>query len=147
MLDAQGKVLDTDVRNIDVPDLQASATAAPMLLPTWIVGALTSRALQLAAADLQIAPAASKTFRRIHHLLIRVPVFDPSGAGVRVTATLLNQRGVAMRSLDLLGRPREDVSDFALPLATLALGEYQLELRAGNQYGSATERLTFRVIG
>jgi hypothetical protein len=64
-----------------------------------------------------------------------------------VTATLLNQRGGEMRGLDPLGRPHEDVTDFGLPLAGPAPGEYQLELRAVNRHGAVTARVTFRVVG
>lgn len=147
ILDAQGTILDTDARHVDVPEFRSSPTAVPLLLPVWIVRTVTPRALQLAAADLQIAPAASRTFRRSHHLLFRVPAFDPGGEGARVTATLLNQRGVEMRSLDALGVSREDLTDFGLPLAWLAPGEYQLELRAVNRHGVTTQRVTFHVVG
>jgi hypothetical protein len=119
----------------------------PLLLPVWIVKTVTPRAMQLAAVDLETAPAASRTFHRSQHLLIRVPVFDPGGEGARVTATLLNQRGVEMRSLDALAVSREDVTDFGLPLAWLVPGEYHLELRAANRRGVATQRVTFRVVG
>ena len=64
-----------------------------------------------------------------------------------MTATLLNQRGVEMRSLDAVGVLREDLTDFGLPLAWLVPGEYQLELRAANRRGVATQRVTFRVVG
>jgi hypothetical protein len=74
-------------------------------------------------------------------------VFDPGGEGARVTATLLNRRGVEMRSLDPLGVSREDLTDFGLPLAWLVPGEYQLELRAANRRGIVTQRVTFRVVG
>jgi VWFA-related protein len=147
ILDLQKTVLDTDARFVDVPEFRASPAGVPLLLPVWIVKTVTPRAMQLAAADLQTAPAASRTFHRSHHLLVRVPVFDPRGEGAQVTATLLNQRGVEMRSLDALGVSREDLTDFALPLAWLVPGQYQLEVRAANRRGVATQRVTFRVVG
>jgi VWFA-related protein len=147
ILDAQGTILDTDVRHVDVPELRSTPPSAPVLLPPWLVRAPTPRALQLAAADLQMAPAASRAFYRSQHLLVRVPVFDPGGEGARVTAALLNQRGVPMRELDPLGPARDGVTDFSLPLAGLASGDYQLEVRAVNPRGAATERLSFRIIG
>ena len=64
-----------------------------------------------------------------------------------MTATLLNQRGVEMRSLAALGVSREDLTDFGLPLAWLVPGQYQLEVRAANRHGVATQRVTFRVVG
>ena len=147
ILDSQGTILDTDARDVDVPEFRSSPAGVPLLLPVWIVKTVTARAMQLAAADLQTAPAASRTFHRSHHLLVRVPAFDPGGDGVRVTATLLNLRGVEMRSLDALGFSREDVSDFSLPLASLVPGQYELEVRAANRHGVATQRVTFRVVG
>jgi VWFA-related protein len=146
ILDAKGTILDTDARHVDVPEFRSSRSAGPLLLPAWIVRTATPRALQLASDDV-LPPAASRTFHRSQRLLVRVPVFDPGGGGARVTATLLNQRGQPMRGLDALGPPRDDVTEFGLPLAALASGEYQLELRAVNGRGAATGRVTFRVVG
>jgi VWFA-related protein len=145
--DSQGTVLDTDVRYIDVPEFRSSAAEVPLLLPVWIVNAATPRALQRGTADIEVAPVAARTFHRSQHLLVRVPVFDPGGEGARVTAALLNQRGLEMRGLDPLGPSHDDVTDFALPLVGLAPGEYQLELRAVNRRGAASERMRFRLVG
>jgi VWFA-related protein len=84
ILDSQGTALDTDVRYVDVPELRVSTEDPPVLLPAWIVAAVTSRALQTAIADVEAAPAASWTFSRLQQLLIRVPVFDP-GARARAS--------------------------------------------------------------
>jgi VWFA-related protein len=146
--DGQGTVLDTDARDFDVPDLRPSSTAGPTLLPIWLVRARSVRDFQLANTNLQATPAAARRFVRSDRLLIRVPAFEPSGSGVRVTATLLNQRGVPMRSLERIdGTPREDVTGFALPLVSVMPGEYLIELQAENEHGTVTERLSFRVIG
>jgi VWFA-related protein len=147
ILDSQGTVLDTDVRYVDVPEFRASTEEPPILLPVWIVAAATPRALQVATADVEATPAASRTFRRSQYLLVRVPVFDPSGEGVRVTLTLLNQLGQEMRRIDPLGPSHDDLSDFALQLMGLAPGEYQLDVRAVNQRGTANERVTLRLVG
>jgi VWFA-related protein len=147
VLDSQEKVLDTDVRYVDVPEFRSSIAGPPVLLPPWIVTAATPRGLQLATGDLDAAPAASRTFHRLQHLLIRVPVFDPGGEGARVTVTLLNQRGLEIRSIDPLGVSHRDLTDFALPLVGLAPGEYQLVVEAVNNRGRAKERVTFRLVG
>lgn len=147
ILDSHGRVLDTDARYVDVPEFRASPGDPPVLLPVWIVAAATPRGLRVATADFEAAPAASRTFHRSQQLLIRVPVFDPGGAGARVTLTLLNQHGLKMRGIDPLAAPKNDVTDFALPLVGLAPGEYQLEVRAVNHRGTSSERVTFRLVG
>ncbi|HJR58165.1 MAG TPA: VWA domain-containing protein [Vicinamibacterales bacterium] len=147
ILDSEGTALDTDVRYIDVPELRVSTDDPPVLLPVWIVATATSRALQTAIADGEAAPAASRTFSRLQQLLIRVPVFDPGGEGTRVTLTLRNQQDVEMRGIDPLGASHDGVTDFALPLVGLAPAEYWLEVRAENRRGTASERVSFRLIG
>jgi VWFA-related protein len=147
ILDSQGRVVDTDARYVDVPEFRASPEDPPVLLPVWIVASATPRGLRMATADFETAPAASRTFHRSQQLLIRVPVFDPGGEGARVTLTLLNQHGLEMRRIDPLVASHDDVTDFALPLVGIAPGEYQLEVRAVNRRGTASKRLTFRLVG
>jgi len=148
LLDARGQVLDTDARDVDVPDLRASQKVGPVLLATQIVRTRTVRDFQAASANPHAAPSSLRTFVRADRLLIRVPAFDPAGPAVRVTATLMNRIGQPMRELDAVdSTPLDGVTQFALPLSFLAAGDYQLEVAGANGNGRARERLSFRVTG
>jgi VWFA-related protein len=71
VLDANGTVLDTDARDFDVPDLRLSTKARPVLLPTEIVRARTSRELRTASVDSDATPSPVRRFARGDQLLIR----------------------------------------------------------------------------
>ena len=122
VLDIQGKVLDTDVRDFDVPDLR-SQKRGPVLLAPEVVRARTLRDFNTASADPDAAPSSVRTFARGDRLLIRVPAFDASGASVQVTAQVLNELGQPMRAIDATaGTLRDGITQFALPLAWLVPG-------------------------
>ena len=145
--DAEGKTLDTDARDFDVPDLQQQKRG-PVLLAPEVVRARTLRAFQSAAADPDAAPSSARTFARGDRLLIRVSAFDSSGTAVQVTAKVLNGWGQPMRDIDALAvTPRDGSPQFALALAWLVPGEYQIELMATNANGAVKERVTFKVTG
>lgn len=147
VLDVQGKVLDTDVRDFDVPDLRAQKRG-PMLLFPAVVRARTLREFREASADPNAAPASVRTFARGDRLLIRVPAFDSSGAAVEVRAKVLNEWGQPMRDIEsVAGAAGDRVSQFALPLSWLVPGQYLIEVSGTNANGAVRERLTFRVTG
>jgi VWFA-related protein len=147
ILDIAGKVLDTDVRDFDVPDLR-SQKRGPVLLAPEVVRARSLRDFNTASANPDATPSSVRTFARGDRLLIRVPAFDTSGASVQVTAQVLNARGQPMRAIDATaGTVREGITQFALPLAWLVPGAYQIELLGANANGAVRERLAFRVTG
>jgi hypothetical protein len=147
VLDISGKVLDTDVRDFDVPDLR-SAKSGPVLLAPAVVRARTLRDFNTASSDPEAAPSSVRTFARGDRLLIRVPAFDTSGAAVQVTAKVLNELGQPMRAIDATdGTMRDGITQFALQLSWLVPGDYQIELVGSNANGAVRERLAFRVIG
>jgi VWFA-related protein len=147
IIDAEGKVLDTDARDFDVPDLR-SQTRGPVLLTPEVVRARTLPDFRTASTNPNAAPSSVRTFARGDRLLIRVPAFDGSGTAVRVTAKVLNDRGQPMRDIDATaGAPREGVTEFALPLSWLVPGEYLIELLGTNANGVVTQRVAFRVTG
>ncbi len=142
---AEGKNLDTDARDFDVPDLRRQKVG-PVLLAPELVRARTLRDYQSAATNPDAAPSSVRTFGRGDRLLIRVPAFDMSGAAVQVTAKVLNAMGQPMRDIDALqATPRDGVSQFGMPLSWLAPGEYQIELQAANGNGTVKQRITFKV--
>jgi VWFA-related protein len=146
ILDAVGKVLDTDVRDFDVPDLRSPR--GPVLLTPEVVRARTLPDFRTASANPDAAPSSVRTFARGDRLLIRVPAFDGSGTAVRVTAKILNDRGQPMRDIDATDTvPRDGVTEFALPLSWLVPGQYQIELLGTNANGVVKERVAFRITG
>jgi VWFA-related protein len=143
--DAEGKSLDTDSRDIDVPDLKSSK-GGPVLLAPELVRARTLRDFRSATANPDAAPSPIRTFARGDRLLIRVPVFDGSGTAVQVSAKVLNEWGQPMRDIDALdGTPLEGMSQFSLPLSWLAPGDYLLEVLGTNANGSVRQRVAFTV--
>ena len=77
-------------------------------------------------------------------VIVRVPAADPTGTLVRVTARLLNRAGQTMRALEA-GPGVESPTQFALPLASLAPGQYEIEVTGENRYGVVSDRVAFRV--
>ena len=143
--DVEGKVIDTDVRDFDVPDLRTQKRG-PVLMAPEVVRARTLRDFNSATTNPDAAPSSVRTFARGDRLLIRVPAFDPSGAQVQVTAKVLNAWGQPMRDIDSLGAP-DGLAQFALSLAWLGPGQYQIELQATSTNGAVKERVSFSISG
>ena len=142
-----GAPLDTDYRNISVPNLRVTRPtfATPQVLRTR-----TARDFADTSQKLDVVPAASRTFSRTERLLIRVPAYGPGNTPPVVTARLLNRRGIPMRQLRMVEASLPPgMVQFDLPLASLAPDEYRVELAAANATGprdEAKEILLFRVI-
>jgi VWFA-related protein len=146
VLDAGGRILDTDARDVDVPDMQVTGTPGPVLLPVEIVGARTLREFRAASIDSGAPPSPGRTFPRGHQLLIRVHAFDRGGTVVRVTGRVLNRAGQPMRDLEADAGVRDDgAAQFALPLSWLAAGSYYIEISVRNANGHVAERIAFHV--
>ena len=138
-LNAKGVVIDSDARDVDVPNIgSARATIlAPAVLRTG-----SAREFRTVSEDPDAAPVPSRDFRRTDRLLLRVPAYDAGGAPARVSATLLNRWRQPMRAVPAMpGSLREGITQFDIPLAPLAPGEYTIRLSAGG----VTEHVTFRV--
>ena len=147
VVDVQGKVLDTELRDFDVPDLR-SQRHGPMLLFPEVVRTRTLKDFHAAAADPDAAPSSARVFARGDRLLIRVPVYDASGATVTVSARVLNERGDAMREIERADSAGgNNIAQFALPLSWLGPGQYMIELSGANANGTVRERVAFRVRG
>jgi hypothetical protein len=147
LLDREGKVLDTEVGQFDVPDVRSSNKPGPVLLSTEIVRRRRWRDFAQARVNLDATPSAARTFARADQLLIRVGAFDATGLDVRVTAKVLSRAGQTMRDLQGSNTARgEGLTQFALALSWLAPGDYQIELEGTNANGSVKDRLAFRVV-
>lgn len=145
--DSEGKKVDLDARDVDVPDL-ASNKRGPILLSPEVVRARTWRDFRTASENPEAAPASARTFARGDRLLIRVPAFDGSGAAVHVSAKVLNEWGQPMREIDRLETAQPGgTPQFALPLSWLVPGDYLIEVQGTNANGEVRQRVAFKVTG
>ncbi len=141
---AGSQVLDTEVREILVPDLTSAQTT---LGTPEVFRARTVRELSQLKADGDSVPTPGREFSRTDRLLIRVPVYGPGGTTPALGVHLLNRGGAAMNQLPAAASSRPDAQQIEVPLAGLAPGEYVLEITAGGEGGEAKELIGFRVTG
>ncbi len=138
---AGSQVLDTEVREIAVPDL----TGAETILGTpEIFRARTVRELQQIKAQADPIPLAGREFSRTDRLVVRIPAYGPAGAPT-LSVHLLNRSGSKMSDLTAVAAPAPNVQQFELALAALPPGEYVIEIKASD--ANASELVAFRVVG
>ena len=138
--------LDSDDREVVVPDL--TATELAMATPRLFV-ARTVRDYQAITKGEVLAPTASRDFRRTERLVVKTDAYAPGNATVTLTSKLLNKQGQKMVDLPVTA-PAEAGKAYLidLPLASLAQGEYLLEISAAAEgQKPATELIAFRVGG
>jgi VWFA-related protein len=138
---AGSQVLDTEIREITVPDLTGGQT---LLGTPELFRARTVREFQQLKTDADPIPLATREFSRTDRLVVRIPAYGTSGAPA-LKVQLLNRSGSAMSALTPAAAPKEGEQQVDLPLAGLAPGEYVLEIKAVD--GDATELIGFRVVG
>ena len=85
-------------------------------------------------------------FRRTERLVIRVPAYA-AGAPVAVTARLLNRLGAADARIWSRCPSATASTQFDLPLAPLAPGEYFLQFSVAGPSGPVDQRIAFRITG
>jgi hypothetical protein len=139
---AGSQVLDTEVREINVPDMTGTQTT--MGTPE-VFRARTVREYQQLKSDVDPVPLAAREFSRTDRLLIRVPVYGPGGTSPPLSVHVLNRAGSAMSELAAQPAPKAGAQQFDLPLAGMAPGEYVLEIKTAD--GDAKELIGFRVAG
>jgi VWFA-related protein len=142
ILGMSGEKLDYDARDLDVPAIKGSV---PLLLPAILIPTQSAREYREVAADLNAAPDPSREFRRTERLVIRVPAYS-DGAPLTVTARLLNRLAQPIRTIDALPGD-SDVTQFDLPLAPLAPGDYFLLFTVPGPSGPIDQRISFRITG
>jgi hypothetical protein len=140
---AHAQVLDTEMRQITVPDL----TAPQVTLGTVeVLRGRTPREFQQLKQNPDAVPVATREFRRTERLLIRVPAYGPGGQPPALTAQLLNRQGQKMSDLPIAPVPSTSDQQVDLPLASLAPGEYLVEVKAAGD-ANARQLVGFRVTG
>ena len=146
ILDAKGVVLDTDSRDVTVPTLRKDS---PTIFPPAVIRTQSARDFREAVGSPIATPRRIRDFLRTDRLIIRVPAVDAAGTPVAVTGTLLNRwrqpmrRNAGARAVAVDAFPTQ----FDLPLASLAPGEYTIRLTVTHSGGSISEHVTFRVLG
>lgn len=145
ILDDKGVVIDTDARDMAPPGVR---TNVPTIYPPAVIRTRTAREFRDASAGTPAAPVATRDFRRTDRLVLRVPAVDAAGNAVPTEAVLLNRWRQPMRALTPLEPAAlPNVTQYDLPLAPLAPGEYSVRITAAGPGGTASEYVTFRVQG
>jgi VWFA-related protein len=135
-------VLDTEMREITVPDLTSAQTT---LGTPEVYRGRTVREFQQLKTDNDSVPTAAREFSRTDRLLIRVPVYGPGGTTPPISVHLLNRGGSAMNEIQTVPSSQPGAQQIEMPLAGLAPGEYVIEIKAGGDGGEAQELIGFRV--
>ena len=143
ILGMRGEKLDVDARDVEVPALTGDV---PLLLPAILIATQSAREFREVTADLNAAPDPSRQFRRTERLVIRVPAYA-GRTPLPVTARLLNRLAQPMRELGTVPGTDEGVSQFDLPLAPLAPGEYYLQFSVKGVKGPVDQRIGFKITG
>jgi VWFA-related protein len=128
VLSADGQVLDRQAQTLDA----SAMTAAALALSTPVVYRATTaaqvRAMQGAAPAAPVH--AGREFERTDRIFVRVSPAGTASSGAAVTAKLLDRRGATLVSLPVMRLPSQDTWQIELPLGSLGMGEYALELDA-----------------
>ncbi|HEX6975154.1 MAG TPA: VWA domain-containing protein [Vicinamibacterales bacterium] len=138
-----GETIDTDTRDVQVPDF-STRPRGPVILTPEVIRGRTAPEFRALVADPLAPPTPSRDFTRGDRLLINVPVWSPGGAPVQLTATVTNALGGAMRTVPD-ARPQEPAGRFELPLAWLAPGNYQVVFTARDASGETSQAVRFSV--
>jgi VWFA-related protein len=135
-------VVDTDVREIDVPDL----TAPQVQLSTPVVlRARTVKEFKDLSADANALPTPTRDFRRTDRLIVRFDAFGPGATAPQVVARLLNREGQPMQGLQIASAATGSGYQVDLPLAGMAAGEYLIEVSAHGESGDTRQLVAFRI--
>jgi hypothetical protein len=137
--------LDNEDREVTVPDL----TSPDVRLATpRVFVARTAREYQQLKAEAAPLPTALREFRRTDRLVVRFNAFGKPAGPLTLAAKLLNKQGQKMTDLPVAPPAAEPQGQVDLPLSSLAVGEYLLEVSAATDgQAPSTELVAFRVVG
>ena len=96
-------------------------------------------------SDWEAIPAVEREFRRTERMLLRMEAYAPGTTAPDVTAWLLNRQG--SRMFPLVVQPAVDGQPYQVDIqpASLAPGEYVVELSATTPSDELTELVAFRL--
>jgi hypothetical protein len=138
---SRGQVMDSATRELTVPDF--TKVEVSMSTPQ-VYRARTAREVQTIKSNPAAAPTVERSFSRTERMLVRVEAYAPGGSTPAITARLLNRTGSSMSELPIQ-TPSPGKGELELGLASLAAGDYLIELTAKTESGSARELIAFRV--
>jgi hypothetical protein len=141
---AASQVLDSDAREIAVPDL---TSPKPMLGTPAVYRARTVRDFQQLKANADAVPVATREFSRTDRLLIRVPAYAGGTSTPMVTAHLLNRDGKPMSEVPVSESVVPGTQQIEVPVAGVPPGEYLVEIKVAAEGDSAgaSELVAFRI--
>jgi VWFA-related protein len=137
-----GGTLDTEIRDLAVPDFTAPQVA---LSTPRVYRARTAREFQAMAADATAIPVAGREFSRTERLLIRFDAYGPGTDRPEATAVLLNRGGQKMLDVPVSAAATGATHQIDLGLASIPAGEYLVEISAKGAGGEVKELVPFRV--
>jgi VWFA-related protein len=141
---ADGRELDRETRDVDVPENGAPRPAA--LVPE-IIRARTYREYHAAARDSGAVPTPAREFLRSDRLIVRAPAQRTKDHPLTISARILNRWGQPMRDLEPIEGPDDVIVQFGLPLSWLVPGQYEIELRTTQPGGEASQKIPLKIIG
>jgi VWFA-related protein len=138
---ARGQVIDSVTRELTLPDF----TKVEVSFGTArVFRARTVREVANIKANASAIPTADREFSRTERLLIRADAYTPGEIAPTVTARLLNRSGQRMSDLIVTTAPG-GTFELELPLASLPVGDYLIELNAKSESGTAQELVAFKI--
>ncbi len=140
--DEAGEVIDRDRREIEIPDF--TGTELVLSTPSF-VRARNHQEWQALVDDWDVAPTASREFRRTERLLIRFEAYAPGTERPDVRARLLNRGGELIHPLDV--EQADEARPYQVDLRPIHLppGDYVVELAATSPTGDVTQLIAFRL--
>lgn len=138
-------VLDSETRDVDVPDLTAPQVS---LATPQLFRARTARDYQMLKADEHATPTALREFSRNDRIFIRVAAYTPGLTAPTLTAKMLNRAGQAISTLQVGPSAAGDSArDVEVPLTSVPPGEYLIEITAPDQDKNAQTVVGIRITG
>jgi VWFA-related protein len=140
IVDRDAQLMDVDVRAVTV-----RAFDAPLWMETpMVIQAQSDEGLREVAANPSAAPVSAREFSADARVLIRLRAHADAGTP-SLTATMLNRDLQVGWFLTLEPGPAPGSYQVALPMATLPLGQYALELTAAQGGRHVTESVAILV--
>ncbi len=141
VMGARGQVIDSSEQDITVPDY--TNTQVSIGTPR-VYRARSAYEMTQVRNNPNAVPTVGRDFSRTERLLVRFDAYAADSSAPAVTAKLLNRAGKSMADVPVqavAGKPFQ--IDF--PLASLAAGQYLLELDAKTASGTAQQMIAFSV--
>jgi hypothetical protein len=141
VMGARGQIIDSSAQDITVPDY--TRTQVSIGTPR-VYRARTAYEMTQVRNNPNAVPTVTRQFSRTERLLVRFDAYAADNTAPAVSAKLLNRAGQSMADVPVqtvAGKPLQ----IDLPLASLAAGQYVLELDAKTASGTAQEMIAFTV--